>query len=153
MSTGERQRRTSVSAPALAHDLLHVTMQMMRSIAREMRRSPHAMAPAQVASLMRLKQAPAAMSELARHLGVSVPTVSRSINVLVDRGWVERWDDPGDRRQTIVRLTPEGRRVTAAMKRQSEKHVASLLAPLTPQQRVQVMTTLDVLKDVLPPLA
>ena len=50
----------------LAHDLLHVTVQMMRSIAREMRRSPHAMAPAQVAALMRLKQAPAAMSELAR---------------------------------------------------------------------------------------
>jgi DNA-binding MarR family transcriptional regulator len=145
--------RTAVSPSLLAHDLLYVTMQMMRSIAREMRRSPHAMAPAQVASLMRLKQAPAAMSELARHLGVSVPTVSKSIDVLAERGWVERWVDPSNRRQTIARLTPEGRRVTAAMKRQSEKHVAALLAPLTPQQRAQVMTTLDVLKDVLPPLA
>ena len=128
-------------------------MQLMRSIAREMRRPPHAMAPAQVASLMRLKQAPAAMSELARHLGVSVPTVSKSIDVLADRGWVERWIDPSDRRQTIARLTPEGRRVTAAMKRQSEKHVAALLAPLTPQQRAQMMATLNVLEDVLPPLA
>ena len=144
---------TPVASSALAHDLLHVTMQMMRSIAREMRRSPHAMAPAQVAGLMRLKQAPAAMSELARHLGVSVPTVSKSIDVLADRGWVERWVDPSNRRQTIARLTPEGRRVTAALKRQSEKHVASLLTALTPRQRAQVMTTLDVLKDVLPPLA
>jgi DNA-binding MarR family transcriptional regulator len=144
--------RTAVSPSLLAHDLLHVTLQLMRSIAREMRRSPHAMAPAQVASLMRLKQAPAAMSELARHLGVSLPTVSRSIDVLADRGWVERWIDPSNRRQTIARLTPEGRRVTAAMKRQSERHVAALLAPLTPPQRAQVRASLDVLKDVLPPL-
>jgi DNA-binding MarR family transcriptional regulator len=142
----------SVSAPVLAHDLLHVTMQMMRSIAREMRRSPHAMAPAQVAALMRLKQAPAAMSDIARHLGVSMPTVSRSIDVLVDRGWVERTNDPSDRRQTLARLTAEGRRVTAAMRRQSERHLAALLAPLTPQQRAQVMASLDLLKDVLPPL-
>ena len=152
MST-HRAPRSAVSSSALAHDLLHVTMQMMRSIAQNMRRSPHAMAPAQVAALMRMKQAPVAMSELARHLGVSVPTVSKSIDVLADRGWVERWVDPSDRRQTIARLTPEGRRVTAAMKRQSEKHVAALLAALTPRQRAQVMATLDVLRDVLPPLA
>ena len=152
MST-RRAPRSAVSSSALAHDLLHVTMQMMRSIAQNMHRSPHAIAPAQVAALMRMKQAPVAMSELARHLGVSVPTVSKSIDVLADRGWVERWVDPSDRRQTIARLTPEGRRVTAAMKRQSEKHVAALLAALTPRQRAQVMATLDVLKDVLPPLA
>src|SRR5262245_46497651 len=97
--------RAGVSSSLLAHDLLHVTMQLMRSIAREMRRSPHAIAPAQVGALMRLKQAPTAMSELARHLGVSVPTVSKSIDVLVERGWVERWVDPSDRRQTIARLT------------------------------------------------
>src|SRR5213593_846046 len=114
MST-RRAPRSAVSSSALAHDLLHVTMQMMRSIAHNMRRSRHAMAPAQVAALMRMKQAPVAMSELARHLGVSVPTVSKSIDVLVDRGWVERWVDPSDRRQTLARLTVEGRRVTAAM--------------------------------------
>jgi DNA-binding MarR family transcriptional regulator len=108
-------------------------------------------APAQVGALMRLKMAPASMSDLARHLGVSVPTVSKSIDVLADRGWVERWVDPSDRRHTIVRLSAEGRRVTAAMKRQTERHVATLLAPLTPQQRVHLMATLDVLKGVLPP--
>ena len=136
----------------LARDLLHVTMQMMRSIAREMRRSPLPVAPAQIGALMRLKMAPVTMSELARHMGVSLPTVSKSIDVLVERGWVERWVDPTDRRHTIVRLTAEGRRVTSAMKRQSERHVATLLAALTPPQRAQVMASLDVLKGVLPPL-
>ena len=116
-----------------------------------MRRAPQALAPAQMASLMRLSAGPAAMTELARHLAVSVPTVSKSIDVLVDRGWVDRWVDPSDRRQTIVRLTREGRSVSAAMKRQSRRHVAGLLASLTPDQRTQLMTTLGVLKGVLPP--
>jgi DNA-binding MarR family transcriptional regulator len=149
-----RTRVTSGAVPTeatLARDLLHVTMMLWRSIGSEMRRAPQALAPAQMASLMRLSAGPAAMTELARHLAVSVPTVSKSIDVLVDRGWVERWVDPSDRRQTIVRLTREGRRVSAAMKRQSRRHVAGLLASLTPDQRTQLMTTLGVLKGVLPP--
>jgi DNA-binding MarR family transcriptional regulator len=152
MSTRPRRPpQPSATPAALAHDLLDVTMQMMRSVAREMRRSSQSVAPAQVGALMRLKMAPASMSDLARHLGVSVPTVSKSIGVLADRGWVERWVDPSDRRHTIVRLTVEGRRITAAMKRQTERHVAMLLAPLTPEQRAQLLGTLGVLKGVLPP--
>ena len=149
-----RTRVTSGAVPTettLARDLLHVTMMLWRSIGSEMRRAPQALAPAQMASLMRLSAGPSAMTELARHLAVSVPTVSKSIDVLVDRGWVERWVDPSDRRQTIVRLTRQGRSVSAAMKRQSRRHVAGLLASLTPDQRTQLMTTLEVLKGVLPP--
>jgi DNA-binding MarR family transcriptional regulator len=149
-----RTRVTSAAVPTeatLARDLLHVTMMLWRSIGSEMRRAPQALAPAQMASLMRLSAGPAAMTELARHLAVSVPTVSKSIDVLVDRGWVDRWVDPSDRRQTIVRLTREGRSVSAAMKRQSRRHVAGLLASLTSDQRTQLMATLEVLKGVLPP--
>jgi len=154
MSKQTRTRVTSAAVPTeatLARDLLHVTMMLWRSIGSEMRRAPQALAPAQMASLMRLSAGPAAMTELARHLAVSVPTVSKSIDVLVDRGWVDRWVDPSDRRQTIVRLTREGRSVSAAMKRQSRRHVAGLLASLTSDQRTQLMTTLEVLKGVLPP--
>jgi DNA-binding MarR family transcriptional regulator len=149
-----RTKVTSAAVPTeatLARDLLHVTMMLWRSIGSEMRRAPQALAPAHMASLMRLSAGPAAMTELARHLAVSVPTVSKSIDVLVDRGWVDRWVDPSDRRQTIVRLTREGRSVSAAMKRQSRRHVAGLLASLTSDQRTQLMTTLEVLKGVLPP--
>ena len=101
---------------------------------------------------MRLSMGPAATSELARHIGVSVPTVTRSIDVLVNRAWVERVANPADRRHTIVRLTAAGRRVTVAMKRQSRRHVAALLAPLTPAQREKVIAAVDVLKLALPPL-
>jgi DNA-binding MarR family transcriptional regulator len=152
-SRGCRAGATPASEEAaLARDLLQVTMQMMRSVAREMRRSPQAVAPGQIGALMRLKIGPAATSDLARHLGVRVPTVSRSIDVLVKRGWVSRTADPADRRHTILQLTPEGRRIMAAMQRQTERHVASLLAPLAPEQRVRLASTLDMLARVLPQL-
>jgi len=140
---------TAIDA-TLARDLLQVTMQMMRSVAREMRRSPQAVAPGQVAALMRLKSGPTPTTDLARHLGVSVPTVSKSIDVLVDRGWVERSTNPADRRHTIVRLTTNGHRVTSSMCRQSERHVATLLEGLTSDQRVQLAATLSTLARVLP---
>jgi len=137
---------------ALARDLLQVMLRMMRSMSRQMRQSPQAVAPAHVAALMRLKTAPATTSDLARHLGVRVPTITRSIDVLVERGWVAGRPGSADRRQTIVRLTPAGRRTAAAMRRKAEQHIASLLAPLSAQQRTQLRSTLDVLNDVLPPV-
>jgi DNA-binding MarR family transcriptional regulator len=150
-----RTRPAPAAVPAddtLARDLLQVTMMLWRSIGREMRRAPQALAPGQMAALMRLSIGPAATGELARHLGVSVPTVTRSIDVLVHRAWVQRVAHPSDRRHTMLRLTAAGRRVTAAMKRQSRRHVATLLAPLAPAQRDKVIAALDVLKGVLPPL-
>jgi DNA-binding MarR family transcriptional regulator len=151
-----RARPAPPAVPAddtLARDLLQVTMMLWRSIGHEMRRAPQALAPGQMAALMRLSIGPAATSELARHIGVSVPTVTRSIDVLVNRAWVERVANPADRRHTIVRLTAAGRRVTVAMKRQSRRHVATLLAPLAPAQRDKVVAALEVLQQVLPPLS
>src|SRR4030095_8048602 len=89
----------------LARQMLHVTMMLWRSIGREMRRAPQALAPGQMAALMRLSLGPAATGDPGRHIGVSVPTVTRSIDVLVNRAWVERSANPSDRRHTILRLT------------------------------------------------
>jgi DNA-binding MarR family transcriptional regulator len=144
-----RQDRAAATSALLARDLLQVTMLVMRSVAAEMRRSPHTLAPGQMGALMKLSMAVSSISDLARHLGVSVPTMSKSIAVLESRGWVERWADAADRRQSIVRLTPEGRRVTSAMRDRSEQHVAALLAPLPPTQRRRVIDALDVLKTML----
>src|SRR5215467_4340423 len=72
---------------ALAGELFAVVMGMMRSVAKEMRRPPQRLAPAQQAALAKLKHGAASMSELAGSLGVSVPTMSKFIDVLEERGW------------------------------------------------------------------
>lgn len=141
-----------MKAPAstdAARALLHVVMLVMRTVAADMRRSSKPLAPAQMGSLMRIGAGACTMSELARYQAVSLPTISKSVDMLVRRGWVERWVDKQDRRQTMARLTPSGRRMLAHMRLRTETQVAATLAPLTPAERTQLVAVLNVLTRVL----
>jgi DNA-binding MarR family transcriptional regulator len=129
--------------------LLDVVMLVMRTVAADMRKSPRPLAPAQMGLLMRIAAEPCTMSELARFQAVSLPTISKSVDMLVRRGWVERWIDKQDRRQTMTRLTPSGKRMLAHIKQRTERQVAHTLAPLTPPERAQLVSTLNILRRVL----
>jgi DNA-binding MarR family transcriptional regulator len=124
-------------------------MLVMRTVAAEMRRSRRPLAPAQMGSLMRIGAGPCTMSDLARHQAVSLPTMSRSVNMLVRRKWVERGAGRSDRRQSMVRLTPRGRRVLADIQQRAERHVAATLAPLAAAERLQLVAALRMLTGVL----
>jgi DNA-binding MarR family transcriptional regulator len=52
-----------------------------------------------------------AQTELAATLSLSLPAVSRAIDGLEERGYVERHEDERDRRLKRVRITAGGRRV------------------------------------------
>jgi DNA-binding MarR family transcriptional regulator len=49
------------------------------------------------------------VGEVARELGVTLPTVTAVMDKLVERGLVRRAEDPLDRRQHVCRLTAEGK--------------------------------------------
>lgn len=48
------------------------------------------------------------MSELVQRLGVSLSTISGLVDKVVDQGLATRREDPADRRQVMVGLTPAG---------------------------------------------
>jgi DNA-binding MarR family transcriptional regulator len=52
---------------------------------------------------------------LAESMGVSMPTMSRAVDGLFERGFVLRDEDPSDRRMKRVRLTRAGRQVPLAL--------------------------------------
>src|ERR1043166_7289743 len=139
----------TVDAGTAARELLQVVMLVMRALSANMRRSPDAVAPAQMGMLMRVSAAPCTMSSLGRHLTVSLPTISKSVDMLVRRGWLERWVDKHDRRQTMVRLTTEGRRVLAAIKKRTETLVRQSLSGLTAAEREQLVDVTRALTRVL----
>lgn len=49
------------------------------------------------------------VGEVARRLGVTLPTVTAVMDKLVERGLVRRDEDPVDRRQHVCRLTGDGK--------------------------------------------
>jgi DNA-binding MarR family transcriptional regulator len=125
-----------------AAELLDVVSLVTQAVWADLRRSGAAIEPTQWATLRMLAAGPCTMSELARHKAVSLPTMSRSVDMLVRRGWVERCVDDSDRRQTLVRLTAAGQRLLADCRRRFEDLIAAKLAALSDDQRARLTTSL-----------
>jgi DNA-binding MarR family transcriptional regulator len=67
--------------------------------------------------------------------GISVPTASRMIDVLVADGYVKRVPSPLDRRVVEVSLTAAGRRALRAKDTEIAEFRAAIVASLTEEQR------------------
>jgi DNA-binding MarR family transcriptional regulator len=134
---------------ATARDLLKVTMLLMRRLGARMRQGEKRIEPAQIGILMRLNLGSCSLSELAAHQVVRLPTMSKSVGLLVARGWVNRSIPEDNRRQTMVDLTAEGRRVLAKMHRRAERHVTEILHSLTAGERKRVQGGLAILIGAL----
>ncbi|NGY64479.1 MarR family transcriptional regulator [Lentzea sp. NEAU-D13] len=81
---------------------------------------------------------PLRMSELNRHVLLSQPALSRMVDRLVDRGLVERCQDPGDRRGVRLSLTPAGREIQREIGRPHARSVTRALSVLTPEELAQL---------------
>ena len=132
-------------------ELLEVVNLVTQMFWADLRRSDHAIELTQWATLRRINRSPCTMSELARHKGVGLPTMSKSIEMLVRKGWVERWVDKTDRRQTLVRLTSDGRRVLADSRAHLEELLDQRLSKLTAVERNAVAAQLRRVTEVLSP--
>lgn len=81
------------------------------------------------------------LSDVAQSTGVHLSRASRSCERLVQRGLVERRDDPNDRRQLSLSLTESGRRVLAEVAAARRTAVMPALAKMSPE-RVELLREL-----------
>ncbi len=72
---------------------------------------------------------------LAAHERVQPPSMTRTVNCLVDDGYVVRRPDATDGRQVLVDLTDKGREILLADRRRREAWLAKRLRELTPDER------------------
>jgi len=136
---------------AVAQEIVKVIPQVMRTIAAERQWSGHAMSPAHFHLLTLLAHHSCNLSELAVRQAVSLPTMSNSISVLVERGWVKRVPSADDRRQVLLELTPDGRAALVEIKSRAEARVAELLEPLSSSELASLSAGLAVLEQALAP--
>ena len=90
------------------------------------------------------------MRELSSRLMVTGGNVTGLTDRLVAEGWVERRDDPNDRRAYTVRLTPEGKRQFRTMARAHEGWIVELFGGLDSAEQAQLFALLARLKQALP---
>ncbi len=95
---------------------------------------------------------PLSVGEAATHLGRAQSVVSEIVSQLHRHGWVQRLDDPKDRRRTLVWLTAEGMsRLEADRRVLSLDLVGAALQRLNADQRAAVVEGMQALVDAASP--
>jgi DNA-binding MarR family transcriptional regulator/GNAT superfamily N-acetyltransferase len=88
-------------------------------------------------------------TELGRDLGFDAGYLSRILRRFEGRGWLERAPSPADARQSLLRLTEAGHAAFAPLQQRSRDEAASLLDPLPPARREQLVASLQTVQRLL----
>lgn len=132
-------------ANQVAHQILEVVPCVMRTVASEMRRRNPLMMPVHFRLLNLLSRHPATLTELADRQAVSPPTMSKTIAMLEQRGWVARVRSPEDRRVVIIQVTPAGRQALQDTHQRAAAYLTELLMMLEPAELESLRQGLHVL--------
>ncbi len=137
----------------VARELLDVVPVIMRTIRTEMRshRANDLTVPL-FRSLMYLERHPGvALLDLARHLGLTSPSVCKIVDGLEAHSMVERQHSNTDRRKIALALTREGQKVLDEARTSAQARLADLLAPLSAQQCETVFEALQIIQPLFLP--
>jgi DNA-binding MarR family transcriptional regulator len=87
------------------------------------------------------------LSELAGRLGVSLSTTSAQVDRLVELGLLDRHDDPADRRQIVISVTPDGATQLERFRELNSKQLRALLDRVADDDLRVVADGLRILSD------
>lgn len=103
---------------------------------------------AQLSTLKMLLGEGQRVGEIARNLGVRVPSATEQIIKLERAGLARREPDPADSRAVRVILTPEGRAAVDAANKRRNQVMAEILSTLTDQDRKALAEALPVIDKI-----
>ena len=135
------------STNMIAQEMLNVVPSIMRTIRNKWKKGAiHGISNAQFRILMFIQRHPgAALQEVARHLGLTSPTTSTTVDELVKTQLVLREPSTEDRRKITLTLTDQGQKVLDEVYEHSRQHLAGYLAPLSPEEAETVYKALQLL--------
>ncbi len=133
--------------------LMEVVPMVMRRIRMEMRshRAPGLTVP-QLRTLGYIyRNEGASQSEVAEHIGLKLPSMSKTVDALVARKLVIRKVAADDRRYVSLRLSAHGLAELKRTRRMTEARLAEVLGLLLPEQQAKVVEALKMLGQVFEP--
>ena len=138
---------TDVSSKQLAGELLELWHHLMRGSSQHL----YSLIAELDVSITQMKTLHAltdcareiSVKELSDRLGLSLPGASRMVDGLLRRGWVERREDPDDRRIKRVGITDAGRAIVDRIETARLVGLEQYAASLTPEQRATLSRALS----------
>ncbi len=143
----------TTSPDVCAQEILEVVPLVMRAIRAELRR--HRVADLSVPQFRTLafidQQVDASLSDVAEHIGLTLPSMSKIIDGLVTRKLVTRQTHPTDRRRMTLALTARGQTALESSRAATRACLAEDLAALSDRQRETIVQALNSLRPVFTP--
>lgn len=141
------------SADHCAQEIIEVVPQVMRAIRTEIRRhrEPDLSIPQFRALAFLNHNAGASLSEVAEHVGLTLPSMSKLVDGLVSRQLVTRQISPTDRRCITLALTEAGQAGLLAARRATQVYLSELLAGLPEAERVTIIQAMQSLRPIFTP--
>jgi DNA-binding MarR family transcriptional regulator len=143
----------SVSPDECSREVLEVVPLIMRAIRAEMRshRTPDLSVP-QFRTLAYLsRHEGASLSDVAEHIGLTLPSMSKMMDGLVARQLVTREISSSDRRRVTLRLTPLGRTTWQSAREATQAHLSQRLAALSASERSLLVRAMQALRPIFMP--
>lgn len=136
-----------------ARQMLDQVPMVMRVIRAEMRRQcANQLSVPQFRTIAYLYRNPgASLSQVAEHIGVTLPTMSRIVDRLVDRRLVLREYDPDSRRRLTLHITPKGLDLFETVRERTLQQIAWRLGSLSPERISLIQAALASLIEILQP--
>jgi DNA-binding MarR family transcriptional regulator len=131
-----------------AKNILEVSPRIVHFIRTEARNSS-GLTISQFRILARLSHSTTTNSELADRQGISLPTVSRTVEGLVQRGLISRSRDTGnDRRQNQLDLTKKGRGIFEKIMQTTQSKLHSKLQTLSLSEKQKIRDSFQLLSQL-----
>jgi len=142
-----------ISAAECARAIVETIPVMMQGLGSHLRsRAGLNLSIPQFRALMFLRRHEgASISDVAQHLEIALPSVSRLADGLVARGMVRRQDDAADRRRVTLALTTPGREALHAAKQAAQEYFTEALTRLSPAGRAVVAQAMRALQGAFVP--
>ena len=90
----------------------------------------------------------ASLSDVKDHIGLTLPSVSKLVQGLITRGFLQREEDPNDRRRNALAATAKGKRVLEAARAVTRQSLADRLAGLDDESLARVLEALHALRPI-----
>lgn len=125
----------SRSDTGLASELRLSVMRLARRLRNE-RQPDNPLSVAAISALgVLFREGECTIGTLAAHERVQPPSMTRTVNCLVEEGYAARRPHETDGRQVLVDLTDQGREILLADRRRRDAWLAQRLRELTPDER------------------
>jgi DNA-binding MarR family transcriptional regulator len=143
----------------VAQRAMHIFPLMGRLLEAQMRSREETLSPVHFHVLRLVAQEPQSLSALAEQQSVSAASMSKTVTVLEDRGWLTRRRSEKDRRFVLIDITDDGQAMLHSITSHTQRYLAEAIQHLPPDElqalddgmRVLIQTFSDVLEQRFDP--